>query len=258
MKLIDTHCHLYLPEFDADRDAMMQRAMHTGVDGFFLPNVESGTIERMLDLRATYREKCFPMMGLHPCSVKEDWKEELKIIEDYLFRKPELQFRGIGETGLDFYWDKTFMPQQKENFQLHIDWAKELELPIIIHSRDATDACIEMIRENKSEKLSGIFHCFSGDLNQAQQIIELGFYLGIGGVVTFKNGGLDKVLEQLDLSHLVLETDAPYLAPVPHRGKRNESSYLPLIAEKIGIIKNLSTEEVASITTSNAKQVFAY
>ncbi|MEP7128180.1 MAG: TatD family hydrolase [Chitinophagales bacterium] len=258
MKLIDTHCHLYLPEFDADRDAMIHRAMHAGVDAFFLPNIESATIKSMLDLTATYREKCFPMMGLHPCSVKENWKEEINNIEDYLFRKPELQFRGIGETGLDYYWDKTFVPQQKENFQLHIDWAKELQLPIIIHSRDATDDCIEMIRENKSEKLNGIFHCFSGDLNQAKQIIELGFYLGIGGVVTFKNGGLDKVLEQLDLNRIVLETDSPYLAPVPHRGKRNESSYLRLIAEKISTLKNISTEEVASVTTSNANQLFEF
>ncbi|HUM48108.1 MAG TPA: TatD family hydrolase, partial [Chitinophagales bacterium] len=176
--------------------------------------------------------------------------------EEYFFHQPEIKFWGIGETGLDYYWDKTFISTQKENFQLHIEWAKELKLPIIIHSRDATDDCIEMISKNKDERLTGIFHCFSGTLEQAKQIESLGFYLGIGGVLTFKNSGLDKVMEQLDLSHIVLETDSPYLAPAPHRGKRNESSYLKLVAEKLSAVKNLPLEEVAVITSANAKKVF--
>lgn len=258
MKLIDTHCHLYLPEFDTDRDAMMQRAIDIGVEKFFLPNIASDSIEGMLTLSRGYPENCFPMMGLHPCSVKENWKQETTMIEEYLFRRSETKFWSIGETGLDYYWDKTFIAAQKENFQLHIDWAKKLKLPIIIHSRDATDDCIEMISKNKDSRLSGIFHCFSGTLEQARQIIDLDFYLGIGGVVTFKNGGLDKVMEHLDLSHVVLETDSPYLAPAPHRGKRNESSYLRLVAEKLSAIKKLPFEEVASITSANARQIFQF
>lgn len=195
-------------------------------------------------------------MGLHPCSVKENWHDEVKKIENRLFGVSPIKYYGIGETGLDFYWDQAFIKQQKENFQIHIEWARALHLPIIIHSREATDACIEMIEENKTSALRGIFHCFSGSLEQAHRIIDLGFYLGIGGVVTFKNSGLDKVVEQLDLKHLVLETDSPYLAPVPHRGKRNESSYLNIIAEKIATIKNTKLEEVAAITSFNADKVF--
>lgn len=256
--MVDTHCHLYLPEFDADRDAMLQRALDSDVDAFFLPNVDAATIDRLLSLAAAFPSTCFPMMGLHPCSVKDNWKEEIAIIEEYLFGKTSLKFHGIGETGLDYYWSKDFVAQQKENFQLHINWAKELLLPVIIHSRDSTDDCIDMIRKNKSDNLHGIFHCFSGDLEQARQITGLGFYLGIGGVVTFRNGGLDRVLNMIDLDHLVLETDAPYLAPVPYRGKRNESSYLPLIAGKIAAIKQVSIDAVVAITTSNAKKLFAY
>ncbi|MBX7108564.1 MAG: TatD family hydrolase [Chitinophagales bacterium] len=256
--MVDTHCHLYLPEFDADHEAMMQRAFDKNIDTFLLPNVEAATIPSMLNLVEKYPHSCFPMMGLHPCSVKENWKEEVAAIHEYLFDRPSIKFYGIGETGLDYYWSKEFLSQQKENFQLHIDWAKELSLPVIIHSRESTDDCIEMIRKNKSERLRGIFHCFSGNAEQATQITGLGFYLGIGGVVTFKNGGLDSVLNMIELDYIVLETDAPYLAPVPHRGKRNESSYLPLIAEKIAAIKKVSADEVAAITTSNAKHLFMY
>ncbi len=256
--MVDTHCHLYLPEFDADRDAMLQRALDKNVDTFFLPNVDAATIERLLSLSAAFPSTCFPMIGLHPCSVKDNWKEENAIIEEYLFGTPSLKFYGIGETGLDYYWSKDFVTQQKENFQLHINWAKELSLPVIIHSRNSTDDCIDLIRKNKSDSLRGIFHCFSGDIDQARQITGLGFYLGIGGVITFKNGGLDRVLNMIDLDQVVLETDAPYLAPVPYRGKRNESSYLPLIAGKIAAIKQVSLDEVIDITTSNAKKLFAY
>ncbi len=256
MNLTDTHCHLYLSEFDADRSAMVARAFSAGITKAYLPNVDASTIDPLLSLCAAYPENYMPLMGLHPCSVKENWKDEVRKIENQLFGKSGIKYWGIGETGLDFYWDQAFVDQQKENFQLHIDWAKTLRLPIIIHSREATDACIELIDKNKSSDLHGIFHCFSGSLEQAHRIIDLGFYLGIGGVVTFKNSGLDKVVEQIDLKHLVLETDAPYLAPVPHRGKRNESSYLTLVAERIAIIKNTSVAEVAAITTGNANQVF--
>jgi len=195
------------------------------------------------------------MMGLHPCSVKENWETEIGEIENSLFDKKH-KWYGIGETGLDYYWDKTFIEKQKENFQQHIDWAKQLQLPIIIHSRDALDDCIEMIRKNKNENLRGIFHCFSGTTEQANQIMELDFYLGIGGVVTFKNGGLDKVLSEIPMDYTVLETDSPYLAPVPFRGKRNESGYLKYVVKKISEIKNISEEEVATITTRNAEKVF--
>lgn len=256
MHLTDTHCHLYLPEFDSDRVQMMDRAISAGVDQFFLPNVDTGTIDSMLNLCSTYRGRCFPMMGLHPCSVKENWQQEILTIEENLFKRSDIRFMGIGETGLDFYWDKTFIEAQRENFKRHIAWATELELPLIIHSRDAMDACIQMISEHKSAALRGIFHCFSGTKEQAEEIINLGFLLGIGGVVTFKNAGLDQVLESIDLRHVVLETDSPYLAPVPNRGKRNESSYLPLIAARVAAIKNSSAEEVASITSANAKQLF--
>ena len=256
MKLIDTHCHLYLPEFDSDRNDVIHRAQESHVDKFFLPNIDSSSVNSMLLLSAANSGICYPMMGLHPGSVKDDWLREITIIEKYLFNTTGLKFYGIGETGLDGYWDKSYVHKQKENFQRHIGWAKELHLPIIIHSREATEECIALIKENKDENLTGIFHCFTGTIEQAHEIADMDFYLGIGGVVTFKNAGLDKVLEQIDLEHIVLETDSPYLAPVPYRGKRNETSYLKLIVSKIAVIKNLPLEEVASITTRNAMRVF--
>lgn len=253
--LIDSHCHLYLSEFDPDREEVIHRAEDAGVKLFMLPNIDSSSVESMLSLCKLHSSACFPMMGMHPCSVKENWKTENREIENHLFNR-EQKWYGIGETGLDYFWDKTFIDQQKENFQLHVDWAKKLQLPIIIHSRDALDDCITMIRNNKNENLSGIFHCFTGTVKQANQIMEMDFYLGIGGVVTFKNSGLDKVLEKIPLSNIVLETDSPYLAPVPFRGKRNESSYLKYVVKKISEIKNISEEEVAAITTRNAEKVF--
>lgn len=253
--LIDTHCHLYLPEFDTDREGMMQRAFDAGVGKFFLPNIDNSTITLMLELSKQYPGSCYPMMGLHPGSVKEDWQTENEKIEKRLSETSSRWF-GIGETGLDYYWDKTFIPQQKENFQRHIEWAKQYHLPLIIHSRDALDDCIEMVKRNNDQNLRGIFHCFSGTAKQAEQIISMDFYLGIGGVLTFKNSGLDKALEEIALSSIVLETDAPYLAPVPFRGKRNESSYLSLIVKKIAEIKKITEEEVSTITTQNAEKVF--
>jgi len=255
--LIDTHCHLYLPEFDNDREEMFHRAEEMGVKRFFLPNIDAGSVENMLLLTKQHSASCFPMIGLHPCSVKGDWKTELGKIETQL-RDVNQKWYGIGETGLDYYWDKTFIEEQKENFQKHIEWAKEFHLPVIIHSRDSLDDCIEMIRKNKSENLHGIFHCFSGSLEQANRITESGFFLGIGGVVTFKNGGLDKVLPSISLDHVVLETDSPYLAPVPFRGKRNESSYLKYVVKRISELMNISEDEVANITTENASEVFGF
>lgn len=255
MTLIDSHCHLYLPEFDQDREEVIDRGEDAGVKLFMLPNIDSFSIESMLSLCRLYSSKCFPMMGLHPCSVKENWKPEIREIENHLFDQKE-KWYGIGETGLDYFWDKTFIDQQKENFQIHIEWAKQLNLPIIIHSRDALDDCIALVKNNKGPNLKGIFHCFSGTVKQANQIMEMGFYLGIGGVVTFKNSGLGEVLQEVPLSHVVLETDSPYLAPVPFKGKRNESAYLKFVVKRISEIKNVSEEEIARITSENARQVF--
>lgn len=257
MILIDTHTHLFLPEFDEDRSAMMQRAIDSGVQKMFLPNIDSGSVSSLLQLVAQYPSNCFPMMGLHPCSVNENAVQELTVVEEYLFERKDIRFYGVGEIGLDYFWDKTFIPQQKDVFRKQINWAKKLQLPVIIHSRDSTDDCISIIRELKDENLNGIFHCFSGTFEQAKQIIDLGFYLGIGGVVTFKNSGLDKVVAQLDLTNLVLETDSPYLAPVPFRGKRNESAYINYVVKKIAGLKNCSEEEVATVTTANAEKIFS-
>lgn len=255
MILIDTHTHLYLDEFDADRDEMIQRALGQGVERLYLPNVDQRTIEGMLQLEATYPGHCFPMMGLHPCSVGDDVEAELAVVEGWLRRR---HFCAVGEIGLDYYWDLTFVDQQKEAFRRQIRWAKEFQIPIIIHSRDATDDCIALVREEKDEQLRGIFHCFGGSLEQARAIQELDFFLGIGGVLTFKKAGLDVVLKDVPLSALVLETDSPYLAPVPYRSKRNESAYLRLVAEKLAEVKGVSVEEVAEITTSNANRMMRY
>jgi TatD DNase family protein len=253
MFLIDTHTHLYSEEFDQDRDAAITRCLENGINKLYLPNVDSESIQRMLDLEKAYPEVCIAMMGLHPCSVKENYKEELTIVKEWLDKR---YFVAVGEIGIDLYWDKTFINEQIEAFNLQMDWAVEKNIPIVIHCRDAFDEIFEVL--SKRDKLpTGIFHCFSGNLEQANKIIDLGgFKLGIGGVLTFKNSGLDKVVEQIDLKHLVLETDSPYLAPMPHRGKRNESSYTKLVAEKLASIKNCSIEEMAEITTQNAKEVF--
>lgn len=250
---IDTHTHLYAEEFNNDRAQVIKKAIGAGVKKLYLPNIDSTSIEGMLELEKSYPENCFPMMGLHPCSVNESVEAELKIVEEWLSKR---KFCAVGEIGIDLYWDKTFFEQQKMAFQKQIDWALHYDLPIVIHCRDAFDEIFEILSANKKLP-KGIFHCFSGSLEQANKIIDLGgFKLGIGGVVTFKNSGLDKVVEQLDLQHLVLETDSPYLAPVPFRGKRNESSYLMMVAEKVAQIKKSSIAEVAEITTKNAEEIF--
>ena len=255
MQIIDTHTHLYADQFKSDRAEVIQHAIEQGVDRFYLPNIDSGSIGAMLDLEAAYPEHCFAMMGLHPCSVNENYKEELEIIKRWLDKR---SFCAVGEIGVDLYWDKTFFEQQKEAFLTQIDWALELDIPIVIHSRESTSIIIELLKTIDNSKLRGIFHCFGGSPEEAAAIIDLGFLLGIGGVLTFKKSGLDKTMETVDLQHVVLETDSPYLAPTPYRGKRNESAYTRLVAEKLAAVKNSSLEEVAAITTENALKLFGH
>lgn len=253
--LIDTHSHIYLPEFEADRAEMLVRAEKEGVGLVLMPAIDTGSHRVMLDVETQFPEKCLSMMGLHPCSVKENFQEELKIVRENFEKR---RFVAVGETGLDFYWDLTFTKEQYQAFQTQIELALQYDIPVVIHSRNSTDECIQVIKQNQKGDLKGVFHCFSGNLEQAKQVIDLGFYLGIGGVVTFKNSGLDKVMKDVDLKHVVLETDAPYLAPVPYRGKRNECSYLKYVAEKLSDIKNVSKEEIEKITTANAKELFKF
>jgi len=253
MELIDTHTHLYVQQFENDQAATFERAIAAGVEKFYLPAIDSETHDAMLALEAAYPERCVAMMGLHPCSVKANYKEELKIVEDWLGQR---HFCAVGEIGIDLHWDTTFFEQQKEAFIKQINWAKELDVPIVIHSRKSTWEVIEILRAEKSDKLRGIFHCFGGTVEEAQAIIACGFHLGIGGVLTFKKAGLDKTMEHIDLEHVVLETDSPYLAPSPYRGKRNESAYIRLIAEKLAQIKNVDLSEIARITSANAQKIF--
>lgn len=255
IELIDTHTHLYLPQFDEDRDEMIKRAMEVGVKRFYLPGIDSEHIASMLDLEAQHPNICFAMPGLHPCSVGENVEKELRVVKKML-DEPR-KWCAIGEIGLDLYWDKTFFEQQKYAFRTQIKWAKEYDLPIVIHSRDATEECIEIVAEEKSDNLRGVFHCFGDSLETAQKIIELGFFVGIGGVLTFKKAGLDIVAKDIPLDKIILETDAPYLAPVPYRGKRNESSYIALVAQKLAVIKEISIEEVANVTTNNALRLYS-
>ncbi|PKP48390.1 MAG: hydrolase TatD [Bacteroidetes bacterium HGW-Bacteroidetes-12] len=254
MILTDTHTHLYSEQFDNDIDEVIANAIKNGVTRFFLPNIDASYTEKMLQLAEKYPQQLFPMMGLHPCSVKENYKEEIAHVEQWLEKYP---FCAIGEIGIDLYWDKSFLSQQQEAFRLQIALAKKYDLPFVIHCRDAFNEIFEIMDELNDDKMRGIFHCFTGDLTQANHIINYGgFKLGIGGVVTFKNSGLDKVVEHVDMQHIVLETDAPYLAPVPFRGKRNESAYLLNIAQKVAEIKGLTIVEVAEITTQNSVEVF--
>lgn len=253
MMLIDTHSHIYLPEFDSDRQLMLGRAENAGIRQILMPAIDSSTHEMMLKLEAGQPMTCIAMMGLHPCSVKENYRDELKTARSYFEKRG---FKAVGEIGLDFYWDKTYATEQYLAFHEQIEWALQYDIPIVIHSRESIDECIKVIAEHQKGKLKGVFHCFSGNERQAQQVIELGFYLGVGGVVTFKNSGLDKVMEKISLDHVVLETDAPYLAPVPFRGKRNEPSYLKYVVEKLSEVKKTSIEEIAMVTTANAKKIF--
>lgn len=253
MIITDTHTHLYSEAFDEDRDQMMQRALDAGVTRFFVPAIDSTYTEGMLTLEKKYPNNVFLMTGLHPTHVKDNYKEELDHVVDMLDKH---KFYAVGEIGIDLYWDKSTLSIQQDAFRQQIQLAKQHELPIVIHCRDAFDEVFQILEEEKADNLCGIFHCFTGSLEQAKQAISYNMKLGIGGVATFKNGKIDQFLNQIDLKHIVLETDAPYLAPTPYRGKRNESSYVTRVLEKLSDIYQISEEKIAEITTENSKDVF--
>lgn len=261
MMLIDTHTHLYLEDFNEDRSFMIQRALEKGVKYMLLPHIDSRSSQDMLDMARQFHENCIPMMGLHPTSVKENYREELNIIESYLENET---FCAVGEVGLDYYWDTTFRQQQEEAFQYQIGLAAKYDLPLVIHTRNSLGEAIGMIKSlttltpehTNTLILRGVFHCFPGTVEQAREVVEMGFYLGIGGVVTYKNALMAKVVEAIPLENLLLETDAPFLTPVPKRGMRNESSFVYYIAQKIAEIKGIDIEEVAGVTTKNAELLF--
>jgi TatD DNase family protein len=254
MNWIDSHAHIYSSEFDTDRNEVIKRAKEAGVNRILMPAIDSSTHDSMLRLENEFPGTCISMMGLHPCSVGANYEEELRIAEEYLSNQ---KFVAVGEIGLDFYWDVSFKDQQYKAFHRQIEWALHYDIPISIHSRNATDECIQVVQQHQRGNLKGVFHCFSGTIEQAQKVIEAGFYLGIGGVLTFKNAGLDKILQEIDPVHLILETDAPYLAPVPFRGKRNECSYIPLIAQKLADVKETGIDRIAEITTASTEKLFA-
>lgn len=251
--ITDTHTHLYSDQFDEDRKDMIQRAKDAGVSRFFIPAIDSTYTESMFNLESNFTNDVFLMMGLHPTSVKENYKEELAHVKEWIERR---DFIGIGEIGIDLYWDKSFLKQQQDAFKTQIQWAKEKKLPIVIHCREAFDEIFEVLESEKSNNLFGIFHCFTGTLKQAKKAISYNMKLGIGGVATFKNGKIDKFLKEIDLKNIVLETDAPYLAPTPYRGKRNESAYITKVVEKLAAIYEVSFKEIAEITTQNSKDIF--
>jgi TatD DNase family protein len=252
---VDSHSHIYCEEFSTDRDEVVSRARQSGIDCIILPNIDSSSIKAMLDLTDSSPGYFRPLIGLHPTSVKEDYKKELEIIEYWLSKR---RFYGIGEIGIDLYWDKTFLREQTEVFKVQIDWAKQLNIPIVVHVRDSFKEVIDVILEKKDDSLRGVFHSFTGTIEQARRIIELGFKIGIGGIVTFKKSGLDIVVPEIGLQNILLETDSPWLAPVPHRGRRNECSYLTSIASKVAELNRVNVEEVARITSQNAMELFGY
>jgi len=250
---IDTHTHLFLTQFEEDRHKIVQKAIDIGVEKMLLANINSETISAMHQLCQDFPHNCYPMIGLHPCDVKTNYEQELDIIKFHLDKG---NYIAIGEIGIDLYWDKNTLRNQKKAFRKQLIWAKEYNLPVAIHIRESFDEVFEVIEEVNENKLKGVFHCFTGTKEQGQKAIDMGFMLGIGGVVTFKNSGLDEVLKNLPLENILLETDSPYLAPTPHRGQRNESSYIPLIAKRLADIYNVSIKEVAKTTTKNAKILF--
>lgn len=254
--MIDTHAHIYLEEFKDQWEELFAECADKGLKSIYLPNIDKSTIPNLKELSKLSPDVCFPMMGLHPGSVKEDYLEELEAVRVELFDQTS-NYVAVGEIGLDLYWDKSFFEAQKHAFREQITWAKELQLPIVIHVRDTFEETFEIIDELNDDKLKGIFHCFTGNIEQANHIISYGdFMLGVGGILTFKNAGLDKVIEKISLDHLVLETDSPYLTPHPHRGKQNKPSYLPIIAEKLAEVKNVSKEFVIDSTSENAFTIF--
>ena len=250
---IDTHAHIYAKEFNEDRAETLRRTQEVNVQKIFMPNVDHASIDAMMEVESRFPDLCFATMGLHPCSVNKDFQRELYIVEEWLSKR---KFAAVGEMGTDLYWDKTFWEQQKEAFTIQVAWAKKYKLPVIIHCRETINETIEMVEQLQDGTLTGVFHCFTGNAEQAEKIVKLNFFLGIGGVATFKKGGLDTVLPEVGLENIVLETDSPYLAPTPHRGKRNEPSYIPLVAQKVAEFKKLSLEEVQHQTTQNALRLF--
>ena len=254
MKIIDTHTHLYLKQFKDDIDKVIQRSIDKGINKFIFPAIDSSHFNDMHDLKNKYPGSIYLMSGLHPTNVKENYKEELEFVVNSL---KSHSYVAIGEIGIDLYWDKTYLKQQQDAFEFQIRLAIENDLPIVIHCREAFNEIFEILDKENCSKLRGVFHCFTGTFEQANRAIDLGFVLGIGGVVTFKNGGIDKFLNQIDLKHIVVETDSPYLAPVPFRGKRNESSYITHVIDKLSEIYGLPIKEIASVTTKNAEKVFA-
>ncbi len=250
---VDTHTHLFLSEFDNDRSEAMKRAKDAGVSKLFMPNVDTSTIQGLINICNEFQEQCFPMMGLHPSSVTKNYQNDLNIIKQQFSKQ---KFYAVGEIGIDLYWEKTYKKEQIKAFTEQVKWAEQFSLPVVIHSRYALSCIFEVLDTLQIPNLKGIFHCFGGTVNEAQRAIDMGFKIGIGGVVTFKNSGMQKVVANIDLDNIVLETDAPYLAPVPKRGKRNESAYIPYIAQKIADIKQTSIDNVAKITTENALKVF--
>ncbi len=254
MELIDTHAHLYADEFSSDRTEVLKHAHDEGVKKIILPAIDSKSHDAMIEMAAQNPQMLFPLMGLHPTSVKDDYKKELSIVEKYLAEHSS--FHGIGEIGIDLYWDKTHLKEQTDAFIIQVNWAKKLKWPIVIHTRDSFLQVFNVLEPLLDGNLTGIFHCFGGTLEEAKLIEKIGFYMGIGGVITFKNSSLGDVIAQVDINHLVLETDCPYLAPAPYRGKRNESSYLKLVANKLASVQQTTIEQVAAITTKNAIRVF--
>ncbi|WKN33597.1 TatD family hydrolase [Porifericola rhodea] len=253
MTFIDTHAHIYDEKFKDDIRDTLARCEEAGVEKIYMPNIDHTSIDGMMELEERHPQQCISMMGLHPTSVKKDFEKELYIVEEWLGKRA---FAAVGEIGLDYYWDTTFAEQQKEAFRIQIEWAKKYELPIVIHNRDSFEDSINLIEELKDEKLKGIFHCFTGTVDEAQRIKEAGFLVGLGGVSTFKNANMDQVIPEIDMDMVVLETDSPYLAPVPKRGKRNEPSFIPHIAEKIAEYYKVDLKTIAERTTSNALSLF--
>lgn len=251
--MIDTHAHIYAQEFDQDRDDVVKRAQDVGITHILLPNIDLESITPMLATEERYPQICHAMMGLHPCYVGKDVDQQLKVIADWLDKR---SFIAVGEIGIDLYWDKTFEQEQAHAFVTQLNWAKERELPVVIHTRDSMQETLSLLKPLQDGRLKGVFHCFGGTLEEAQAIIDLGFHLGIGGVSTFKNGGLDKVLPHLSLDNIILETDCPYLAPTPHRGKRNEPAYTDLVCQRVAELMSLTAQQVDDITTHNAKNLF--